>query len=146
MEAKIESLTLKTAKAAMLALADLDAQGFKYSITSTRRTALEQAAYFAQGREPLVEVNKKRKAAGFAPIGSRENAYTITNCDGYTFVSNHQSGRALDVVPSVAGCPIWPAKTDPRWLVIATAFEKQGFKWGGRWEKFPDYPHYELDA
>lgn len=145
MEAKIESLTLKAAKAAMLALADLDAQGFAYAVTSTRRTALEQAAYFAQGREPLVEVNKKRKAAGFPPIGSRENAYTITNCDGYTLLSNHQSGRALDVVPREGNRPVWPAKTDPRWLVIAAAFEKQGFKWGGRWAKFPDYPHFEID-
>lgn len=145
MSANIASLNLQTAKAAMLALAELDAKGFAYAITSTRRTALEQAAYFAQGREPLVEVNKKRAAAGFAPIGSRDNSYTITNCDGYTTLSNHQSGRAIDVVPREGNRPVWPKKTDPRWLVIAAAFEKQGFKWGGRWAKFPDFPHYEID-
>lgn len=127
----------------MLALAELDAMGFAYAVTSTRRTALEQAAYFAQGREPLVEVNKKREAAGFPPIGSRDNSYTITNCDGYTTLSNHQSGRAIDVVPREGNRPVWPKKSDPRWMVIAEAFEKHGFKWGGRWAKFPDFPHFE---
>lgn len=143
MSTKLEDLQPNAAAAARLALADLDAQGFAWAVTSTLRTALEQAALYAQGRESLVAVNQKRRAAGLGPIGSAENTYRVTNCDGYTTLSNHQSGRALDVVPREGARAVWPIKSDSRWLTIAAVFEAHGFTWGGRWTSFPDYPHYE---
>jgi hypothetical protein len=81
-----------------------------------------------------------------------ENAYTVTNADGVKYKSNHQSGRALDVVPvNAAGNPEWPGAEDPRWQMIAAVFKSQGFKWGGDWTKAvngidPDLPHYEMSA
>jgi hypothetical protein len=84
------------------------------------------------------------------PISAAENAYTVTNADGVHDKSNHQSGRALDVVPANAnGNPVWPEPADPRWEEIAAIFKSQGFSWGGDWTRAkdgidPDLPHYEM--
>lgn len=118
-----------------------------YVVTSTLRTTEEQMAYYAQGRAPLVIVNLLRKHAGMKSIADGENQGTITNCDGVNTLSNHQGGRALDVVPAdEKGNPIWPHIADPRWQRIAVFGESVGFEWGGRWKEFPDMPHYELKA
>ena len=116
-----------------------------YAVTSTLRTIQEQLAYFAQGRGQLSVVNSLRSWAGLHPIGDMQNTTTITKCDGVILKSNHQGGRALDVVPADAhGNPTWPAAEDPRWLQIAAAMKAAGFTWGGDWTDFPDRPHYEL--
>jgi hypothetical protein len=113
-------------------------------VTSTLRTEAEQVALFAQGREPLESVNAKRAAAGMRLIKEAENKYTVTRCDGIIHKSNHQGGRALDVVPAGAGGnPIWPPGSDPRWEMIGKAGEEAGFEWGGRWDD-PDLPHHEI--
>ena len=119
-------------------------------MTYTLRTAQEQAALYAQGRKPLVEVNEERNVAGMAPIGEEENSYVVTQCDGIPTAqgghgrSPHQLGTAIDVVPRGDAGPIWPPHGDTRWLPIAQAFKAQGFEWGGEWTDFPDDPHYQL--
>ena len=133
-----------------------------YVVTSTLRTEAEQAALYAQGRAPLEAVNARRAIAGMRLISAAENKYeanmrklalgqklklgvdVITMADGIIHKSNHQGGRALDVVPANAsGNPIWPPGTDPRWEMIAKAGEEAGFEWGGHWDD-PDRPHYEI--
>jgi len=116
-----------------------------YVVTSTLRTLEEQGALYARGRKPLDEVNALRSRAGMYLLSASENTYTVTNCDGVRYKSNHQGGRALDVVPAnVAGNPIWPPATDPRWEMLAKCGEAAGFSWGGRWNP-PDLPHYEME-
>lgn len=113
-------------------------------VTSTLRTQDEQAALYAQGRSELSVVNALRSKAGMRPIGDKENGYTVTKCDGVIHKSNHQSGRALDVVPAdINGNPVWPGPSDKRWAMISEAGKAAGFKWGGDWAVFPDRPHYE---
>jgi peptidoglycan L-alanyl-D-glutamate endopeptidase CwlK len=127
------------------AMSEMDDLGIKYFVDSTLRTTEEQAAYFAQGRKPLLDVNQLRTIAGFGLLPESENRYTITNCDGVTAKSNHQSGRAVDVVPTDSrGRPYWPVADSAAWKLIAVVMEKHGFTWGGRWKKFPDFPHYEM--
>jgi peptidoglycan L-alanyl-D-glutamate endopeptidase CwlK len=117
-----------------------------YVVTSTLRTADEQVALYAQGRAPLAIVNLLRKKAGMGPTTEGENAKTITLCDGVNTLSNHQGGKAMDVVPAnMNGSPIWPNPADPRWLQIATAGKAAGLTWGGDWPQFKDYPHYQED-
>jgi uncharacterized protein YcbK (DUF882 family) len=114
-----------------------------YVVTSTLRTIAEQQALHAQGRKALVEVNALRTIAGMRLIGEKENGYTVTNCDGVLKRSNHQSGKAIDVVPAgMGGRPTWPPGSDPRWEMIGKAAEEAGLSWGGRWAS-PDYPHSE---
>jgi hypothetical protein len=114
-----------------------------YVVTSTLRTVEEQVAYYSQGRATLPVVNLLRQKAGLKSIGNQDNTYTVTNCDGVNTKSNHQSGRAIDVVPEVNGGPSWPPNSDPRWRQIAQAGKAAGLSWGGEWAT-PDSPHYEM--
>lgn len=165
MSVKLEDLISAAQGAAARALADLDARGIRYFVTYTLRTAAEQAALYAQGRQPLLAVNALREAAGMPHIAATENTYTVTDCDGRPIAqggtgrSPHQLGIALDVVPEEGGGPIWPDVTDTRWTSIANSFVAAGFLWGGDWngdgrtrhdgdmsETLVDYPHYQLKA
>lgn len=143
MSRRLEDLLPRVAAAAARAMADLKARGVPAVVTSTLRTEAEQAALYAQGREPLEDVNKKRAIAGMRLLAQAENKYTVTNADGVKHKSNHQGGTALDVVPEYDGRPVWPPAHDERWTQIAGVFKKYGFEWGGEWKDFPDLPHYQ---
>ena len=156
MSKKLEDLKPMVMVAALKALAELKSAGVQAVVTYTFRTTEEQQALYAQGRKPLAEVNALREKAGLYQIKEylgkdkkihSDNDYSVTNCDGVKKRSAHQTGSALDVVPDLdpteREVPGWPAPADPRWGVIATAFRKHGFEWGGDWEEFPDYPHYQ---
>jgi peptidoglycan LD-endopeptidase CwlK len=118
-----------------------------YVVTSTLRTQDEQVALYAQGRKSLGEVNALRVKAGMRAIAEAENKYTVTRADGVKFKSNHQGGRAMDVVPAgTNGNPVWPPASDGRWQIIAKAGKEAGFKWGGDWAVYPDLPHWEMEA
>lgn len=124
---------------------ELKNRGVAFYVASVVRTDTEQAALWAQGREPLSVVNNLRSKAGFPVILPSENAYVVTMCDGVTIRSPHQDRRAADIVPmTLALQPCWPDKSDPRWLQIAEVMESFGITWGGRWKDFPDFPHYEV--
>ena len=143
MSRRLEDLLPRVAAAAARALADLKARGVHVAVTSTLRTQAEQAALYAQGREPLAAVNAKRAAARMPLLRLDENRYTVTNADGVKYKSNHQGGRALDVVPEHLGLPVWPPASVPRWKQISGVFQQYGFEWGGEWKDFPDLPHYQ---
>lgn len=76
--------------------------GIPHQISETRRIQIQQVALWAQGRMITSDVNMLRRLAGYAPIPDAENKYTVTNADGVIYLSNHQSGRALDAQPLVA--------------------------------------------
>lgn len=167
MSTKLEDLKPAVMVAALKALHELKAEGVQVVVTYTFRTLEEQAALYAQGRKSLAEVNRLRAIANLPAIMEylgkdkkihSDNDYTVTNCDGIQISkggkgrSPHQTGTALDVVPDVDASekvvPGWPAPSDPRWKVIAAAFKRNGFEWGGDWTKKrdgidPDYPHYQ---
>jgi hypothetical protein len=153
MSKSLDTLLPAPRAAALRALERLKAAGVQCVVTDAYRTAAEQAALYAQGRESLGGVNAKRSAAGMPPLPPADNGYCVTRCNGIqvalggTGRSAHQLGKALDVVPDLDPSererPAWPPLADPRWGVIAAAFEAEGFEWGGRWADMPDAPHYE---
>ena len=68
--------------------------------------------------------------------------------DGVKKKSNHQLGRAVDIVPLVNGkvenrswTPFYPLAAS-----VKAAAKKLGVKivWGGDWTSFKDGPHFEL--
>lgn len=157
MSRRIEDLTPEAQEALKAALAELETKGIAVFVSSTLRTSGEQAAFFAQNREPLDIVNALRIAVSLRKISAAENKYKVTNCDGVKNKSVHQYGRAVDVVPMEKGYGVWPVTSDPRWREIAEIMQKHNFRWGGDWngdgrtradgdesEKLVDYPHYEL--
>jgi hypothetical protein len=136
--AKIEDLQTDVQEAAR----KLDnAIPFPHVVLSTYRFDTEQVALFLQGRVELWAVNLVRALAKMKPTADR---WTVTECDGINTKSNHQSGRALDIVPlDEKGNPCWPPEDDMRWEIMGKLGELYGFRWGGRWKK-PDRPHFEM--
>jgi peptidoglycan L-alanyl-D-glutamate endopeptidase CwlK len=145
MSAKISDLIPSVADAATKAIQDMLDRHVPHAVTSTLRTLAEQEALFAQHRRPLSDVNSLRLIAGMKPITDAENSYIVTNADGVIYKSNHQSGRAIDIVPvDRDDNPIWPPVTDVRWQMIAVVMKQHGFAWGGDWTGgLIDLPHYE---
>lgn len=155
MSTKISDLSPKAQELYKALMAKLEAKGIKMVCTYTLRTAAEQLALFAQGREPLDAVNKKRRVAGLPTITEAANRSTVTNCDGVVKPSNHQSGNAFDMaflMPN--GAPKWPpydtAEGARQWFEFGAVAESVGLVWGGRWAPFNsqklgfDSPHVEV--
>jgi hypothetical protein len=148
---RISDLVPEVREIGLLFLGALDAAKLSYVITSTLRTVDEQVACYAQGRAPLDIVNLLRSKAGMPHISAGENTYTITKCDGITHLSNHQGGRALDVVPMVGHRPTWDyAKYASEYKAIGAIGRSVGLRWGGEWPPIDsvtglgwDPPHFE---
>lgn len=136
----LADLEPKTREAAEKGVAILKAQGIRFFINETRRSNAVQGAYYAQGRQPLAQVNALRSIAGLWPITEAENQKTITQ----PLRSKHLEGKALDICPADAkGNPMWNAP-QASWEAIATVMKSVGFEWGGDWAGAWDKPHYQI--
>jgi peptidoglycan L-alanyl-D-glutamate endopeptidase CwlK len=63
----------------------------------------------------------------------------VTNADAYQ--SNHNYGLAFDIVILKNGVAKW--RVDANWMKVVNFFKSKGWKWGGDWRSFKDYPHLE---
>ena len=124
--------------------------GLPVELNEVLRTPEVQKAYHAQGRKPLAEVNKLRKAAGLYLLSPEDNEYCVT----WTLNSKHFAGpdglaRAFDYRLLKYGKPHWQTKWDgnknsePDYLEAAKIAGSLGLNAGGLWNK-PDYPHCQL--
>lgn len=134
---RLETLLPEVKALAEKLLDALAERGVNAVVTWGRRTPAEQAALYAQGREPLADVNALRKAAGMAPLAGEENLRKVS----WSRRSPHLTGRAFDLaVLGPGGKPDWSP----------TAYElpgelgaELGLTWGGSWKQ-RDLPHFEL--
>ena len=113
-------------------------QGIALRVTETTRSRDRQAWLYSIGRTHSHPATGSEKRLTDAPPGR----------------SNHESGRAIDLVPMKlevppAGAPD-PAAIKavawysfPAWEAIGRIGEKIGLKWGGRWTS-RDLPHFEM--
>lgn len=92
--------------------------GVQLRITAGLRTFDEQDALYDQGRSTS---GKK-----------------VTNAKGGE--SYHNYGLAFDVVEIRGGQAVWETE---HWDAIGALGEECGFEWGGRWDSFPDRPHFQ---
>jgi peptidoglycan L-alanyl-D-glutamate endopeptidase CwlK len=114
-----------------------------YIIFEGVRTEAVQAAYFAQGRDPLEEVNRARKDAGLYLLTSETQNYKIT----WTMKSKHLEGLAMDILPvQPNGEPTWDlAHYRRQFELIRDAGREAGLVCGADWpEPQRDWPHYEV--
>lgn len=102
-------------------------------ITQGLRTKAEQDALYAQGRTVLFDNNGKR-------LGKVTNAKF-----GQSF---HSYGFAIDFVILIDKdrngtfeTVSW--KVDSAWMEVVNIFKSNGYKWGGNFQSFKDYPHLE---
>jgi peptidoglycan L-alanyl-D-glutamate endopeptidase CwlK len=114
-----------------------------YIVFEGVRTEKVQAAYFAQGREPLEAVNRARKDAGLYLLASEKQNYKIT----WTMKSKHLEGLAMDILPAKPnGEPTWDlAHYRKQFELIRDAGRAAGLACGADWpETQRDWPHYEV--
>jgi peptidoglycan L-alanyl-D-glutamate endopeptidase CwlK len=132
-------------------LSRLDAEGLRYTVTETLRTPEVQAAYYAQGRKPLEEINSLRKRAGLYLLGPEEGKRIVTR----TLESVHLTGRAADIVPVMNGMIPWniaSRETAGLWFAFGRLGQEAGLEWGGSWPPLDKYgigwdaPHYQRIA
>ena len=120
-------------------LETLSLAGIDVIVTCTLRTKEEQAALYAQGRQPADEINRLRKRAGLASITSPQTYLIVTNArPGESW---HQYGLAFDLCPIEAGKCVWDTSAKA-WQKVGSAGVKQGLEWGGTWNK-KDFPHFQ---
>jgi hypothetical protein len=124
-----------------LILLDTELGDDRYVVFEGRRTVAVQEAYYAQGRESLEDVNKKRAAAGLYLLRSDRDNYVIT----WTLKSKHIDGLAMDVLPADGmGNPTWDlAHYRKTFETIRDCGKKAGLTCGADWSP-PDYPHYQI--
>ncbi|EAG3249433.1 peptidase [Listeria monocytogenes] len=98
-------------------------QGIYLCVAQGYRSNAEQNALYAQGRTKPGNV--------------------VTNAKGGQ--SNHNYGVAVDLcLYSNDGKRVIWESTTSRWKKVVAAMKAEGFKWGGDWKSFKDYPHFEL--
>ncbi len=103
-------------------------------VTCTYRPPAEQLRDYACGRTVADE--------GGAWIVA-DPAKVITNCDGYSVLSNHNHhpARAIDFAVSIAGKITWDEEC---YREVGARAEALGLRWGGRWRRPHDSCHLEL--
>lgn len=121
---------------------------WRIRVTRAKATTDEQQALWLQGRSSLIAVNQARQIAGLWPITDEENKHKVTNCDGVTKVSEHQKGRAVDVVAYKDPDETGPIKSvvswsDVQYVPLGGLAKRFGLVWGGWWQQ-ADRPHLEL--
>lgn len=97
-------------------------QGIELIVTSTWRDHEAQAQLYAIGRT----IHKERRAVTKAKAGQ----------------SWHQYRCAWDVVPIVAGKPVWDER-DPLWKEVVKLGKEAGAEAGADWPTFKDLPHFQ---
>ena len=98
------------------------------------RSTEEQFKLFQQGRE--------KKNGRWIKVGP-----TVTNIDGNVKKSNHNylPSRAVDVIPYPVDWNDIDKFKQLGKIVKETAKELNiEISWGGDWQSFKDYPHYEI--
>lgn len=144
----LQSLTEETRKKISELIVRAEAAGVKVFVFETLREDDVQAAYCAQGRESLDQVNAKRQAAGLYLIDEAQNKMKITDEPPMGLKTvylgrGHGNGTAADLVPLDSKGSLWWGAPLSTWEVIGKIGEELGLEWGGRW-KSKDYPHFQL--
>lgn len=124
-------------------------KGIRFIVTQTLRSEEEQTAFYAQGRDPVNEVNKLRSLANLSPITDKENK-VITKAKT-VWDSFHAYGRAFDVaILNKDGKVDWSEEADwnnsglSDWVELGKIGESIGLEWGGNFSSLRDLPHFQL--
>lgn len=132
--------------------AKMDAAGIPFTITCVLRTPAEQEALYAQGRQPIEEVNRLRRIAGMSELHAKDNLYKVTwTRNSKHFPGKGGKGRAFDfaILKPNKKEITWDTKWDmdmdgiPEYLEAANFAKEVGLESGAFWRS-PDFPHIQL--
>jgi len=151
MSREINHLTAHMAMLAEKVHQYCEQHGVDLLIYCTRRTFLEQAKLFRQGRtwqEIKTEINTLREtgliesAEAIEQAGPQTGKHVTNAAPGESW---HNYGMAFDAVPQEDGKALWNyAENKKEWDVYAEALYIHGLTWGGKFQSFKDYPHAQL--
>lgn len=130
--------------------------GLNIALTCTARELKDQVALYAQGRQPLAEVNELRRIAKLPAITETENKRRVT----WTLRSKHiinlddadptnDLSKAFDIVILKNGKAVWDVKADTNgdnkadYIQLGAIGKSLGLVWGGDFSS-PDYVHYQI--
>jgi hypothetical protein len=144
----LDSLTEPMRKRVSEFIAKCAEEGLTLYVFETKRDDDVQAAYCAQGRQPLEEVNRLRSIAGLYPIGEVQNKQKITDDPPSGFITvykgvGHGNGTAADLVPLNHDGSLWWNAPKAVWDKMGAIGEGVGLVWGGRWKTW-DGPHFQM--
>jgi len=100
-----------------------EAKGIRFNLTEFHRTDERQAELYARGRTAPGDI--------------------VTNCDGITKLSKHQSWEAVDIV-IVLEDGRHTLQHVPEYDILGKLWEQIGGTWGGRFTSFFDIYHFEI--
>ena len=116
----------------------------------TYRSPEVQRAYYAQGRQPLAEINRLRTRAGLPLIGTTEAGRIITKAQPGQSAHGFLPARAFDVLLlNPNGTANWEQKSYQLFagfVQAAAAKLNVAVSIGAFWKSFPDAPHTQLAA
>lgn len=114
----------------------------QFEVVQGARSQNEQDHLYGKGRTGAQCV-----AVGIPATFARPGEAKVT----WTRKSNHIGGKAIDVVPVIAGKINWDDSGKlGAWPKIADAFKRAAaelniaIEWGGDWKSTKDRPHFEL--
>lgn len=115
----VEGINRETAVTTRQVIAEMYEQGIYVCVAQGFRSITEQNTLYAQGRTT--------------------NGSIVTNTKGGQ--SNHNFGVAVDLCLYTADGSdvIWDVNAN--FKKVVAAMKARGFKWGGDWPVFKDYPH-----
>jgi hypothetical protein len=114
-------------------------------LTQVFRPAMVQAAYYAQGRQGLAQVNSLRKQADLAPITAKENLTKITSTPVGKSKHERTPAEAFDIafLKKDSKELNWDPKNFQRAYDIIIEFDPN-IKWGKFFKTLVDMPHFEI--
>lgn len=113
-------------------------EGYAIQVSQGLRSWNYQTALYAQGRQPVANVNALRGPLGLAPLTDAQNVVVTKAGPGQ---SNHNYGYACDwIIVSASGELDWDG-TDPKWQKLIALAPPNGLRSGVCWG---DRPHMEL--
>lgn len=150
----LRDLDPEVEEAAREFLASAEREGIDLVVTCTARGLEEQGTLYKSGRT-LHEWDRKAKELsdrGLTLCALYQRVAPLPKPGGQKVTkagageSWHNWGRALDVVPRRDGQLVWGTSGEDGelWARIGRLGELAGLSWGGRWERFRDFPHFEL--
>ena len=131
------------------ALEEAKEKGLKVLVTCTLRSPEEQQALYAQGRESVSKVNKKREAVGLVRIKEVANKKVTWTLKSYH--TCEPKSMAFDFAIGSSGKVFWDLKVDvndndiPDYREFAEICKSKNpnIEWGGDFRTTKDCPHIQ---
>jgi peptidoglycan L-alanyl-D-glutamate endopeptidase CwlK len=115
-------------------------------LTQVFRSAAEQKAFYAQGRETLAVVNALRHNAGLSPITAAENKRKITNAKVGQSKHERMPAEAFDIAfkkIETSRDLDWSPSLFQQAYNILIEFDPK-IVWGKSFTKTVDLPHFQI--